>query len=279
MRGAASLGYLLARTSDTLADSGAIPMGDRVEWLSRFESAVSGREELGRWPGGMLDAVTDPDERRLLESVADPGAWLERLPEEEACLVREVVGIIIGGQRWDLERFAAADGGRPVSLADDAELEEYAWRVAGCVGEFWTKLGYLTMGERFSRVASGVLLDLGSCYGKGLQLVNILRDVPVDLANGRCYLPVADPGDTEALMDAHGRWLEKASGWMGAGFSYGGALSSGRLRAATVLPAMIARETLERMRGADWAALQARVKVPRWWVYLAVLRAFGAGAG
>ena len=30
----------------------------------------------------------------------------------------------------------------------------------------------------------------GIRFGKGLQLVNILRDLPADLKNGRCYLPL-----------------------------------------------------------------------------------------
>ena len=66
----------------------------------------------------MLNAVADPRERHLLEGTGDLFAWLGRLPAEEAALVREVVGIIIGGQRLDLERFAAADGENPVALED-----------------------------------------------------------------------------------------------------------------------------------------------------------------
>ena len=35
-------------------------------------------------------------------------------------------------------------------------------------------------------------LTLAIRFGKALQLVNILRDLPGDLANGRCYLPAVD---------------------------------------------------------------------------------------
>ena len=37
-----------------------------------------------------------------------------------------------------------------------------------------------------------MLLANGVRFGKGLQLVNILRDLPVDLRNGRCYLPAKE---------------------------------------------------------------------------------------
>lgn len=273
MRGAASLAYLLARTSDTLADTAAVPRELRVQCLEMFTGHVSGEGGPKRWPLPVLNAVEDERERRLLECSAELFAWLSRLPAAESELVREVVGIIIGGQKLDLERFAGADAGHPVALADDAALEDYAWRVAGCVGAFWTKLGFLTMEGRFSGVPVSCLIERGISYGKGLQLVNILRDLPVDLANGRCYLPVPDPHDIESLMNSHGLWLDRASHWIGEGFSYAETLRSRRLRAATVLPAMIARETLERLRGADLESLKARIKVPRSRVYLALARA------
>jgi len=274
MREAASLAYLLARTSDTLADTAGAPLEDRLRSLGEFGLALAGERKISRWPLRLLNAVEDIGERHLLEISDDLVAWLGRLPVGEAELVREVVGIIIGGQKLDLERFAGAEHGNPVALEDDAALEDYAWRVAGCVGAFWTKLGFFTMGDRFSRVPATVLIEQGISYGKGLQLVNILRDLPADLAMGRCYLPVADPLDVVSLLEAHHRWLERSAGWVNEGFFYAESLRSRRLRAATVLPAMIARETLGRMQGADWQTLQARVKVPRARVYLALVRAF-----
>jgi farnesyl-diphosphate farnesyltransferase len=274
MREAASLAYLLARTSDTLADTAKAPLEDRLFCLGEFGLALVGEREISRWPLRLLNAVEDVGERHLLEISDDLLAWLGRLPAGEAELVREVVGIIISGQKLDLGRFADAERETPVALEDDAALEDYAWRVAGCVGAFWTKLGFFTMGEGFSSVPASVLIEQGIAYGKGLQLVNILRDLPADLAMGRCYLPVADPLDSIFLLEAHGRWLERSNAWVNAGFTYAESLRSRRLRAATVLPAMIARETLERMRGADWKTLQTRVKVTRARVYLALVRAF-----
>ena len=180
----------------------------------------------------------------------------------------------------DLERFGDASGENPAVLADDAALEDYAWRVAGCVGAFWTKLGFLTLGDRFSKAPEADLLAQGIAYGKGLQLVNILRDLAADLATGRCYLPVADPRDPAALLACHARWLVRAEAWIGEGEGYAKLLQSRRLRAATVLPARIARKTLEPLRDATWEALQHRIKVPRSAVYQAVIRAFfQAGPG
>ena len=273
MRGAASLAYLLARTSDTLADSTAAPAAARRDCLARLEQALGGAGPPLRWPLAILNAISDPRERRLLECSGCLFSQLDGLPPEEAAVVREVVTIIIGGQRLDLERFAGASGAQPVVLADAAALEDYTWRVAGCVGEFWTKLGLLTLGERFASAPANLLLEKGLAYGKGLQLVNILRDLPADLAVGRCYLPVADPRDITMLLESHAQWLERAWDLVAAGFDYAEMLRARRLRAASVLPAMLARETLQRLRGATWEALQQHIKVPRKRVYLALARA------
>lgn len=273
MRGAASLGYLLARTSDTLADTANAPVEARLLCLDWFDRSLAGDEAAPRWPLPVLNAVADPRERRLLEGTGDLLACLDRLSSAEAELVREVVAIIIGGQRLDLERFAGADAWTPVALADDAELEDYTWRVAGCVGAFWTKLGFLTIGGRFSHEPAAMLIEKGIAYGKGLQLVNILRDLPEDLAVGRCYLPVRNPQDTGRLIEVRDLWLDKAREWVGQGFSHAETLVSRRLRAATALPAMIAMETIDRLQAADWETMRSRVKVPRRRVYLALGRA------
>jgi farnesyl-diphosphate farnesyltransferase len=274
MRRAASLGYLLARTTDTLADSAGVPTASRLHYLDQLVDTVCNAGRPPRWPVALLNSIPDSRERHLLESTGDILESLARLPVDEFALVREVLEIIASGQRLDLSRFAEASGERPATLEDDAALEDYAWRVAGCVGAFWTKLGFLTMGERFSKAPEPVLLEQGIAFGKALQLVNILRDVVTDLADGRCYLPVADPRDTREILVCHGRWLAITDGWLANGEAYAKTLGSRRLRAATILPAMLARETLTSLEGADWNALSRKIKISRGQVYQAVLRAY-----
>jgi farnesyl-diphosphate farnesyltransferase len=274
MRDAASLGYLLARTSDTLADSAALPVGERQRCLEQFRRCVSGEAEFQPWPVAILNAVPDVRERHLLESSAAVLDWLRNLPEGEAVLVREVLEIIISGQTLDLERFASATRENPVALQDDAALDDYAWRVAGCVGAFWTKLGFLTLGGEFSKSPAAELVGQGIAFGKALQLVNILRDVAEDLAMGRCYLPVADPADFPQLLACYARWQDRAELWLDEGEKYAATLRLRRLRAATVLPALLARKTLEPLRGATWADLQRRNKIPRSAVYRSLVAAF-----
>ncbi|MES2477167.1 MAG: squalene/phytoene synthase family protein [Verrucomicrobiota bacterium] len=273
MRGAASLGYLLARASDTLADSATLPCAARLGFLEDFRKAVAGSGKVPRWPVALLNSVPNARERQLLEMASDLVGLVDRLPAGEAKLVRRVVEIIISGQVLDLERFSGATREHPIALPDDAALDDYAWRVAGCVGEFWTELGFLTLGKAFAVSTLADLRERGIAYGKGLQLVNILRDVGEDLAAGRCYLPVGQPFAMTELLDCHARWLERATVWVREGERYAATLRSRRLRAATVLPAWIAQKTLEPLAGMTAERLRQRVKVPRSFVYRAMARA------
>jgi farnesyl-diphosphate farnesyltransferase len=273
MRRGACLGYLLARTSDTLADSVGLPVAVRSEWLLRFKKAVAEKSVAPRWPISLINAASDPKERRLLECSGEIFERLRALPVEEAVLVQEVLEIITDGQLMDLQIFAEASQQHPIVLPDAATLDDYTWKVAGSVGAFWTKLGFLTLGPQFSKAAESELIERGVAYGQGLQLINILRDLPADLAAGRCYLPVKDPQQVPELLEAHARWLTIARRWISEGERYAKELSSWRLRVGTVLPALIAVETVKLLQGVSWEALQKRPKIPRWRVYLLLLRA------
>lgn len=272
MRDAASLGYLLARTSDTLADHAGIPAGLRIGALRQFRDWIDGNGRCEDWPETLVAGVSHPQERLLLQQAGALIAALRRMPEAQARLLREVVGIIISGQCLDLERFGGADADRPQVLPDEAALDDYTWRVAGCVGEFWTRLASLTLGEGFASMPVERLVPLAIAYGKGLQLVNILRDLPKDLAEGRCYLPVDDARDRDALLREHRKQLAVARRCIGQGLEYVGHLKSRRLKLASGLPARLAGETLDLLDGIRWEALERGVKIKRRRVYLAVLQ-------
>src|SRR5580658_1622871 len=75
-----------------------------------------------------------------------------------------------------------------IALETVLELDDYTYRVAGCVGEFWTRICRAHLLPQARLDEKQFVMD-GIRFGKGLQLVNILRDLPADLKKGRCYLP------------------------------------------------------------------------------------------
>lgn len=271
MRRAAGIAYLLARTSDTIADAVVGSAEERIESLLGFLKQVRGEIAAQAFPEHFYTGITDPREAMLLLSHVEIVEALRGLESGEIALIHEVLETIVSGQILDLERFGNA-GDEPSSLKNTEELEDYAWRVAGCVGLFWTRLGFLTMGEKFSSHPQAELEQWGMEYGKGLQLVNILRDFPADRRMGRCYLPVANPADDEACFKEFQIWRKIALKKVAYGRAYAEKLQGWRLRLASGLPAVIAEETLNRLDVRNLAALEPRVKISRNRLYVLILR-------
>ena len=276
-RGPLSLGYLLARMSDTIADAGLVDPGRRRDLLEQFRLIIGNPEQgdvacrfTSSLPGELEGKGLSRGEWDLVLRAGDCFEWLGSIDERCAKEIRTVVGIITEGQRWDLERFS---GGEVVRLEDDEELETYAYQVAGSVGEFWTKIGFICS-EQFSREQREVLLEWGANYGKGLQLVNILRDIPEDLEKGRCYLPGVEPVNPEELLTQLPRWHERARALLADGLRYTESLVGSRIKVSTGLPALLGLKTLKRLQGASWEELQGGVKISRRVVKGSLLEAY-----
>lgn len=215
--------YLLARASDTVADCAGIPIRLREESLSRLSQFLDAGDPSG-WspsPEGL-----SPEGAELIRSLPGLLALLEGLSDRLE--ITDLWGTIVRGQMLDLTRFAP--GSPPPSLE---ELEEYCRLVAGSVGATWTRLVASHAPQSLLRPL-GEMTRLAVDYGKGLQMVNILRDRSEDRALGRAYL-----GET-GLDEAAGM----ARAWLKAGQSYMEGLAPGRIRLASRLPHDLAVKTL-----------------------------------
>src|SRR5882724_9938255 len=182
------LAYLLARMTDTIADTEIVPLDQRLKCLQSLRERILGSSNAPLNFGELARQQNLPAERVLLEQCDASLALLATLSDEDRRLVREVMDMITSGQELDLKRFAGASAENVIALRSDDELDDYTYRVAGCVGEFWTKMCRAHVFPNTQLDETKFLSD-GVRFGKGLQLVNILRDLPADLKNGRCYLP------------------------------------------------------------------------------------------
>ena len=280
------LAYLLARTADTVADTEILPVDQRLDALRQLRERILDRGS-GRLNFGELAKQQGTDaERRLLAKVEESLEGLKSFSAEDQKAMREVLAIITSGQELDLKRFANASEGKIVALETEAELDDYTWRVAGCVGEFWSKICRAHLFPRLRLDEREFIAD-GIRFGKGLQLVNILRDLPADLKKGRCYLPterlepaglfpetLLSPVNQGRFLPVFRHYLEQAAFYLAAGWHYTGTLPAGqiRLRLACAWPILIGRRTIEKLRGATVLELQQRVKVSRGEVRGIILR-------
>lgn len=277
VRSQIGLAYLLARATDTIADTEIVPAAGRLEALRQLRGRIL-REDLGKLDFSDLSARQDnPAEHRLLLRCEEMLERLERFSPPDQAHIRQVLAVISSAQIQDIERFPRHDPPRITALQSLEELDEYTYAVAGCVGEFWTRLccDHLLAGSGCDPAS---LLADGIRFGKGLQLVNILRDIPEDLQRGRCYIPrdllervkltpedLLNPASGGRFRPVHLGLLRLAQDHLRAGWDYACALPIRhfRLRLACAWPILIGLQTLTRLAGVEVLDSSQRVKISR----------------
>ena len=270
------LAYLIARLTDTIADTDAVPVEQRISLLQQMRERVLNGKTLPDFEAIQNQQVL-PAEVELLHQHKAVFQLFDHCSEQDQKRMRQLMDVIISGQELDLQRFGAAFRDQIQALETRQELDDYAYRVAGCVGVFWTHM-CLDHGLLPSSPADQEWLDLGVQFGKGLQYTNILRDIPKDLSIGRCYVPKIDlaqiglqprqllsPDCYPAFKPLYMQLLDITSAYLGAGWQYTLKIprSCIRLRLACAWPILIGVQTIQRLRSANVLDPSLRVKVSR----------------
>ena len=271
------LAYLLARATDTVADTRLLPVTARLDALDALRQRILGTRRAPLDFGPLTAGQALPAERRLLERIEDVLAALAALDADDQARIRTALAIITSGQELDLRRFGDAGPDRLKALQTESELYDYTYRVAGCVGEFWTRMCRAHL-SAWATVDEAFLLRQGVRFGQGLQLVNILRDLPADLRQGRCYVPAAllaahglaptdllDRTNAPRFRPLYHALLDMAQAHLAAGWDYTRSLprSCVRVRLACAWPLLIGARTLALLRQANILDPTQRIKVPR----------------
>jgi len=244
---------------------------ETVKMLSDGIQGKASREVVINHVASFVPLRQNAAEQTLLDSLPDCLKWLERIGEADRDDIRAVLEKITHGQILDLHRFDNPPQVRALQSA--ADLDEYTYLVAGCVGEFWTRLCFRHLRD-FGSLVPDEMLALGRRYGMALQLINVLRDAGSDLRSGRCYFPEDELrgvglsaaqilSRSDRFQPIYQRWMEKAQDDLECGMEYSRAIRNRRVRAATVLPALIGARTLARLHEAGASALHQTIKVPR----------------
>jgi farnesyl-diphosphate farnesyltransferase len=258
-----ALAYLLARASDTIADTNGMVPRSRIAFLTQFLKQIYEINPANA-PGvaAFLQKQAGGPEKALLLNIKRILLSLQLIAPEHRELVAEVLSHIIHGQTLDIERFEMRGGTQ--KLPDDFSLVEYTYLVAGSVGEFWTKVCLLEW-RHYSNLSAAKLLGLGREFGQGLQLINILRDFSSDLQEGRCYLPVGNleevVADSNLARAEWERWRQRALVYLGSAWQYVNAIRPPLVRFACAVPLFIGVHTLD-LLGRE-ARLRPGVKITR----------------
>src|SRR5207249_9570884 len=82
LREPVALAYLLARTSDTIADTSAIDVEKRIELLDRLARAIAGKDQaIGEELGELLATPRDSSVGAEVAGSASTGLWRDESPE------------------------------------------------------------------------------------------------------------------------------------------------------------------------------------------------------
>ena len=278
VRGQIGLLYLLARVADTIADSKHGDTDELLILLRSYNEVAQGKSDKLPDFSSLAEIQDNPHEAELLRNVGDVVEGLEVYPKEDRERMLECLDIIVSGQILDLERFGPAnEGGNISALNDNLELDDYTFRVAGCVGVFWTKMSLAHI-ISIPPEQEKEFFEKGVRFGKALQMINILRDIPEDLRFGRCYIPrqeldkhgmkpddLLTPNNIGKFRPLYDEYLDLTNEHLDAAIEYIKMLpeTQFRLKASCMLPVLIGQRTVTLLRDGNILDSADRIKVTR----------------
>ena len=175
--------YLLCRIADTIEDEPTLSPDQKGAFSDRYVELVTGEGDptvFARELGALLPSATD-SERDLVANTPRILRVTARLSDAQRAAIQRCVRIMTRGM-VEFQRSATPDG-----LRDAAQLDRYCYHVAGVVGETLTAFFCDYSVEIAKRRRD--LLALSASFGKGLQMINILKDIWEDHRRGACWLP------------------------------------------------------------------------------------------
>jgi farnesyl-diphosphate farnesyltransferase len=188
--------YLLCRLADTIEDDVGPTEAQKSEFHHRFVAVVQGDEPaapFARDLSSVLSSQVLAAERELVENTERVIRVTHGFSPAERAALSRCVDIMCRGMP-EFQRNKSLDG-----LPDVEALSRYCYYVAGVVGEMLTELFCLhSPGMARHR---NELMKLAVCFGQGLQMTNILKDIWDDRRSNTCWLPRSVFADAFPLKD------------------------------------------------------------------------------
>jgi farnesyl-diphosphate farnesyltransferase len=265
VRAQMTVAYLYARAADSLADMSLVPRPQRFHYLGRFREWLLdpiGHESAVREIQEALSPVgPQSGEQILLERLDYCRQVFDTFTVQDQHLIRGVMETLTSGMLHDLTVFPGEREQGLTALKSLSDLDHYVYSVAGCVGDFWTRM-VCRHRPAFKDWDVEAMATMGIRFGKGLQFTNVLRDIPRDLRRGRCYIPetllaqaglnpndLLDPNVLPRFKPILGELLCLAMDHLDQGWLYTMAVPrrEWRVRLACVWPILFALKTLRKI--------------------------------
>ncbi|HTB61457.1 MAG TPA: squalene/phytoene synthase family protein [Polyangia bacterium] len=205
-RNQVGIAYLLFRIADTFEDAVLWTRERRLEALTRFVELLD--QDPTAAEALAAECLREPPlehagYRELLARMPLVLRDFGALPLIARVAVRRHLVRSIDGMKQFVRR---SDEQNRLTLSNIEDLRDYCYSVAGIVGEMLTELYLLDRAELAASAEE--LRNRAASFGEGLQLVNILKDAPRDVEEGRVYIP--DGVELHAVLDLTGQALTRA---------------------------------------------------------------------
>ncbi len=182
-----TVAYLLCRIADTIEDSPDLSIEQKKDMLTLYATIFAQNDSTAyqQLLGQLHHLPRKTEDEKLthnLPVVMD--VFKTFSPAMQGHISRWVAEMSLG-----MRKYAQAKQKRRFSfLKSMKELDEYTYYVAGTVGYLLTEL-FSFYSHKITPMVKSRLEQLAESFGKGLQLVNIIRDTAADLRRGQSYIP------------------------------------------------------------------------------------------
>lgn len=182
-----TIAYLLCRIADTVEDEAGISTGEKERLLLTYADIFKQSEDINKSlfltrVASIPDHNTDVTLMKNLDRVLR--VYHTFHPE-----VRKMISTWVVEMTMGMKKYAQSSKKRKRRFLNSMkELDEYTYYVAGTIGHLLTSL-FTFFSKKITPAVSKRLESFSESFGKGLQMVNIIRDMSADLKRGQSYIP------------------------------------------------------------------------------------------
>lgn len=182
-----TVAYLLCRIADTVEDDASLSKLEKQEYLMVFANIfIQNEPDLRKkFEKGVHEVPNHNTDILLMKNLFRVLAVFDSFSPE----VQKMIGTWVVEMTLGMKKFAQEKDRRKFHfLKSMKDLDEYTYYVAGTVGHLLTSL-FAHFSNKITPVVVQRLEKFSESFGKGLQMVNIIRDINTDLKRGQSYIP------------------------------------------------------------------------------------------
>jgi farnesyl-diphosphate farnesyltransferase len=176
---ATTIAYLLLRVSDYLEDNEEMKPDEKVTLLNLWVNILREEERVETLSSKLINADTNNPDAIVAQHSKEILLHLHSLPYAvQEIIIHHVINSTQGMARWTEQG---------PTVADEKDLDDYMFEVAGRVGYLITQL--FAWYSITIRRKEKEIMPLAREFGLALQTVNVIRGIREDYDRGWVYIP------------------------------------------------------------------------------------------